>query len=155
MPNYKGHLVGGCVTYAITLCAVQMMRPVYFSFFTAAEWFACTLAGSLFPDIDIKSKGQKYFYWCILLLLLIVTFQRRFAELAVVSILAVTPMLVKHRGLFHRAWFIIAMPLAVWFVVTLHMPALRTSLLFDTIFFITGALSHLWLDLGFRKMFRW
>jgi len=63
MPNYKGHLAGGVVTYCVVLCALVGTAP---SFMTAGEWLLFTLAGALFPDIDIKSKGQKYFYYLVL-----------------------------------------------------------------------------------------
>jgi len=67
MPGYKGHLVGGTVAYGLLffgLVGVVVKQP---SMLTAGEWLLFALAGSLFPDIDIKSKGQKYFYYVIFL----------------------------------------------------------------------------------------
>ncbi len=151
MPNYKGHLSGGCMTFALVLVFVVPYCPP--SFFSMIEWLLFTLAGSLFPDIDIKSKGQKYFYWIMLLLFVVLALNRQYKHLAIISVLSVIPHLVKHRGMFHRLWFVIAIPLIAWFVIVQQFPNIYTALLINTIFFIAGAISHLWLDMGI-KMFR-
>lgn len=152
MPGYRGHLSGGAVTFSILLLLVsRVCNP---TFLTMVEWLGLCLAGSLFPDIDIKSKGQKYFYWVAFLIIIFLALKRRFDILVLVSLISIIPMLVRHRGLFHRAWFIIALPLLLWHLISMQFPAFRTMLLFDVIFFIAGALSHLWLDLGLRRMLR-
>ncbi len=58
MPGYRGHLIGGTVTY---LAILQMMKSVQPSMSVVASGFVFCIVGSLFPDIDIKSKGQKLF----------------------------------------------------------------------------------------------
>ncbi len=152
MPNYQTHLAGGSIAFALALvCIVPYMHP---SPLTAGEWLLFALAGSLFPDIDIKSKGQKYFYWMIFILLCILTYTQRFIPLAMISILAMIPMLTKHRGLFHRAWFIIGAPMLLWYTMSVQYPPITRPLFYDICFFISGALSHLWLDMGLRKMIR-
>lgn len=152
MPNYQTHLAGGALAFAgLLVCVVPYVQPTVLS---AGEWLLFALAGSLFPDIDIKSKGQKYFYWMVLLLLLIFTYTKRFIPLAVISIIATLPLISKHRGLFHRAWFVIIAPLILWHLLSMQYPAIKIALLFDMLFFIVGALSHLWLDMGFKKMLR-
>ena len=151
MPNYKAHLVGGFVVYGIVVCALSQNCT---SLFTAAEWLGCALAGSLFPDIDIKSKGQKLFYSIFLVLFLFLIFAQKYRLLAGASVLSVVPMLVRHRGIFHRLWFVIGAPFALWFLLSVHAPYLANILLFDTVFFVAGAISHLWLDFGFRRMMR-
>jgi len=152
MPNYKKHLIGGLGAYAILLIILQQIEPI--SLFSAAEWLLCSLAGSLFPDIDIKSRGQKYFYRAILLVMIYLIIQRQFSLLATSSLMAVTPMLVRHRGIFHRLWFVILFPLTIWYIVGLSVPTISKILLFDLLFFIVGAISHLWLDFGFWNMLR-
>jgi len=152
MPNYKGHLAGGTVAYSVLfLLLCNSIKP---SFITAGEWLVCTLAGALFPDIDIKSKGQKYFYRIVLLLFIVLIIQNQLKLLAGCSVIATIPMLARHRGLFHRMWFIVSLPLVIWICVALISPQLSTIVFFDAIFFLAGALSHLWLDLGFWRMIR-
>ena len=150
MPNYKSHVSGGCIAFALVLILVV---PRYHpSIFTMIEWFLFTIAGSLFPDIDIKSKGQYYFYWIMLLLFVVLAMNNHFKHLAIISMLSIIPLLVKHRGIFHRLWFVIAVPLAIWYVLTMQFPTLYTALFLDTLFFIAGAISHLWLDMGIRMI---
>jgi len=152
MPNYKGHLAGGTAAYAVLFLLLRSsIKP---SFITACEWLVFALAGALFPDIDIKSKGQKYFYRIVLLLFIILIIQNQFEMLAGCSVIAILPMLARHRGLFHRMWFIVSLPLLIWVGVALLSPQLSRVIFFDVLFFITGALSHLWLDLGFWRMIK-
>ncbi len=150
MSSYKGHLAGGCVAFACGLVLItDYAQP---DMLLAAEWFLATLAGSLFPDIDIKSKGQKYFYWFFLGLIFLFVHKNRIDLLIALSVIAMLPLLVKHRGLFHRLWFVIAFPLGLWWLISLQFPLIKAALFFDTLFFILGAISHLWLDLGLKRM---
>jgi hypothetical protein len=152
MPGYKGHLVGGTVAFGLLffgLVGVIIAQP---SMLTASEWLLFTLAGSLFPDIDIKSKGQKYFYYVIFLVFIILAAHQRFEMLTCFSFITITPMLVRHRGIFHNPWFVIGLPLILWIVVSAAMPKVSERFFFDMLFFMIGALSHLWLDFGTRQM---
>jgi membrane-bound metal-dependent hydrolase YbcI (DUF457 family) len=149
MPNYKGHLVGGVVAYGFFLCLLYSFKP---SFVTAAEWLLFTIAGALFPDIDIKSKGQKYFYYLVFILFLLLVFRQQLELMACFSFLIIVPMLSRHRGVFHRFWFVVSMPLFVWMLIAAFKPSLSSPLFFNTLFFIIGALSHIFLDYGPRRM---
>jgi hypothetical protein len=152
MPNYKSHLHGGFFVFSLLLLVI--IPTHYPSLCTAAEWLLFSLAGSLFPDIDIKSKGERYFYWLLLMILLLLATMKRFVALTVTSIFAMVPMISKHRGLFHRSWFIIGGPALLWYGVSCYYHTFAQAFFFDMVFFVAGALSHLWLDLGIRKMFR-
>ena len=152
MPNYKCHLAGGIFAYGVALIAVILF--ILPSWATLCEWLLCALAGALFPDVDIKSKGQRLFYWVILALLLVLFVYRRLHMIAFMSIMAVIPMLVKHRGLFHRTWFVIFVPTVLGWFLCWQLPKCMMIIFFDILFFIVGALSHLWLDLGVRRMLR-
>jgi len=150
MPNYRGHLLGGLIAYVYVMLTIITIKP---SFITACEWLFFTLAGSLFPDIDTKSKGQKYFYSILLLLFICLLYQNKFQLLSCISCIAITPMLSNHRGLFHKKWFVIVMPIVVWIIFTTIFPDLMRPLLINVLFFIVGALSHLFLD--HRKKMRY
>lgn len=152
MPNYKGHLVGGAAAYGLLFFAIFAAKKP--SIIVAGEWLLFTLAGALFPDVDIKSKGQKYFYYVILLFLIVFIIQRRFEMLSYCSFIIISPMLVKHRGVFHNPLFVIVAPLVIWMLISIAVPHVVQQLFYDTLFFIVGALSHVWLDLGTRQMIR-
>lgn len=155
MPGYKGHLVGGIIAFGLLLFGliglVIVPEP---SYMVLGEWLLCALAGALFPDIDIKSKGQKYFYYVALIGVCVLAYQQRFQMLACFSFVMITPMLVRHRGIFHSPRFVIALPLIVWIIIAALLPHKAMHLFIDTLFFIVGALSHLWLDFGTRQ-FLW
>jgi hypothetical protein len=151
MPGYKGHLVGGAVMFSITVFALRSLHP---SVPTLMEWCTCTMLGSLFPDIDTKSKGQRLFYLALCITLIVLAIQRNFKLVTALGIIGLLPVLVHHRGLFHRLWFVVSVPMLVaWFGSTC-MPHCTRSFFFDALFFSLGAISHLWLDLGCRRMLR-
>jgi len=151
MPGYKGHLIGGVATYAVGLYLLNSMSP---SYATMGEWLLCVLAGALFPDIDIKSKGQKLFYRFLLILFAFLLVSQRYQLLIFISIIAIVPMIVRHRGLFHKLWFVVGFPLLLALCLGAYFPIYRTVLLYDVLFFIAGAVSHLWLDVGLKRMLR-
>ena len=151
MPGYKEHLTAGTVVYTAGLFVV---RHRCCSVSMAAELFACTLAGSLFPDIDITSKAQRSYYllmgtialWCLAM--------PYHGGIAFVLPALIMPPLVKHRGITHRWWFIALFTYSVWAVGVRFIPTWHETLTLDAWFFIAGAFSHLLLDLGPRRMWR-
>lgn len=153
MPNYKGHLVGGFFFYLITLFIIGSFF-MSVSLATKFEWLLFTLAGSLFPDIDTKSKGQKFFYILVFLLAIFLLAKNKITSVIILLFFCLVPLMVHHRGLFHRLWFIIATPAIISFIICCYLSGCNKIVFFDTVFFIVGAVSHLWLDLGFRRMLR-
>ena len=153
MPSYKGHLAGGIFVYLIAIYFVVSNQSI--SLATGLEWLLFTLAGALFPDVDIKSKGQKFFYWIAFFLAVILLLSDHIQALIILGFICAVPLLVNHRGIFHRAWFVILVPTIIAFFSCAYLPDCSTIIFYDTIFFIVGALSHLWLDLGLVRMFRW
>lgn len=153
MPSYKGHLAGGIFAYLLAIYFVVSSYNITFA--NGLELLLFTLAGALFPDVDIKSKGQKLFYWIALLLALVLLLRNHTQALIILAFICIVPILVRHRGTFHRMWFVIFVPLLGAIFLCSYMPGCSRIIMFDTIFFIVGALSHLWLDLGLRRMLRW
>ncbi len=153
MPNYKGHLAGGVFFYLVAIYFVLTTQVI--SLATGIEWLLFTLAGALFPDVDVKSKGQKLFYWIALLLAVVLLVKERIQALIILGFICAVPVLVNHRGIFHRLWFVIIIPLVAALFLCSYAPDCNRIIFFDTLFFIIGAVSHLWLDLGLRRMMRW
>src|SRR5437868_222807 len=121
MPNYKGHLCGGFVAYLCVMLAMVSIKP---SLFTACEWLFFTLAGALFPDVDVKSRGQKYFYYFIFAVFVMLMYQDKHQMVSCLSIIAITPMLVRHRSIFHKIWFLIILSIGSWAFISLLLPSL-------------------------------
>jgi hypothetical protein len=151
MPGYRTHLMGGFTTYVPLLYVLLPLKPTPL---TILEWLGCTLIGSLFPDIDIKSKGQLWFYRLLFLVLVVLVYKKKFFTAAVTSILCVLPLLFRQRGLFHRPLFLVGLPIAGLLVLRVCAPTQAHLFLFDALFFGAGALSHIVLDRGIKALFR-
>jgi hypothetical protein len=152
MANYKGHLAGGVVVYACLLYVVK--NSLILSVSKALEWLLCSLLGSLFPDIDTKSKGQLLFYQCLLLIMMLFLWQKKYMLMAYMSIISLVPLVVKHRGIFHSVWLWLGIIGSILFYAYGTFPAYGTALFFDSIFFMGGIISHLILDRGPIKWLR-
>lgn len=155
MPGYKGHLLGGAASFGATFAAVSIAQIMPCADpYTIASCFAMAMAGSLFPDIDIKSKGQKLFYRIILGLFVYFFYNKQYVTLSYIAIAATLPLLVKHRGIFHNIWFLLGTLSALSYVLMCCMPHYDKRIILHMIFFMGGIVSHLWLDLGFVRMLR-
>jgi len=144
MPGYRGHIVGGAATFCVAALVISKMYPP--TLITALQWFLLTIVGSLFPDVDIKSKGQGIFYRFILLCLVLLYFQKKWDLFAATSFVAMIPLLVRHRGLFHNIWFVICVPFTAAYFIAQSFPHHSTMLMLDALFFASGAISHIILD---------
>jgi hypothetical protein len=144
MPGYQGHIVGGAATFCGVALLVSKTYPP--TPITALQWFLLTIVGALFPDVDIKSKGQGIFYRIIVLCLILLYLQKNWHLFAATSFLAMIPLLVRHRGLFHELWFVVVVPFALAYFTMQSFPACKTMLLLDAVFFAAGAVSHIILD---------
>lgn len=144
MPGYRGHIVAGAVTFCAVALVVSKTYPP--TPITALQWFLLTIVGALFPDVDIKSKGQGIFYRVILLCLILLYVQKNWELFAATSFVAMVPLLVRHRGIFHNIWFVILVPFALAYCVAQSFPQHTLLLLLDATFFAAGAVSHIMLD---------
>jgi hypothetical protein len=199
--NHKGHIIGGCVAFGVTLSLVSITAfalhnyhsflnghhaalltyfPIvladieytihtYFPVFIYGltflisrcwpiilcilEWFLCALIGAMFPDVDIKSTSQKYVYSILFVALIVSVGKKQLHQVAFLGALSILPAFFNHRGLFHRLWFVVLFPLLVWCWLSYAFPASKMILFYDMLFFIAGAISHLWLDMK-TKMFK-
>jgi len=143
--HYYFPLVIGALYWVLARCIPLLL--------TAFEWLLFSLAGAMFPDIDIKSRSQKYLYVVLFIGILALIGKRKFYTVAFLSVLSMIPIFSNHRGLFHRLWFVIALPFSIWCWLSYGFPYASTILFYDMIFFIAGAISHLYLDMG-MKMFK-
>ena len=155
MPSYKGHIIGGLAVYLLIMMSVVVYKflPIQ-SVPQLAKWLVCTLVGALFPDLDIKSIGQKWFYRFIALISLLLLAYEQQHVFTMVSLCGLIPLLVSHRGMLHRWWFIGMVAMFYVFTMTYFVPNYYHAAVLDASFFSAGAASHLWLDGGWRLLFR-
>lgn len=148
MPNYKGHLLGGLITF---IC-VSNIKYIHQQFLTTkpALWpllgISCLL-GSLAPDIDIHSNGRKIWDIGIFFGILISSLFKTTRTIVLLLGMFLFARIVGHRNLTHNPLFIIVIPYCLTIVLSKHFPVLKEiySLPFY-ISFTAGALSHIALD---------
>lgn len=148
MPGYQEHLVGGLASYF--LCA-SLFKTSTLSPQAQIILILITLLGSLFPDVDIKSKGQKIFYILLGCVSFVCINQEEWNTLIWLGVIGLVPLLCRHRGLMHNPYMLIAVPWILTYAVRPIFPQVdHLSPLFH-FFFTIGAFSHLILDYGLTK----
>jgi len=141
---YKKHVLFGCIGYGFILA---VWRPGFVSLLQISEWLLCMVVGSLFPDIDIKSKGQTLLYGLFFIMISGLLLLNNLCGAALLGLAICVPLLVKHRGLFHTAWFLALMFSGITALLIFVCPYTeRMRLMHDMFFCIAGVVSHLVLD---------
>ncbi len=151
MSSYKGHLFGGVLFYI----PFAFLLGILFDYDALPAWqyalqlvilFGITLLFALFPDVDIKSKGQKIFYWIFLLLDLMLIVRGLWREAAFLGLFAMTPLISKHRGWTHSFWAALLIPLPFILLPMWYAEAPWTTGLPYYLAAVTGNLSHRFMD---------
>jgi membrane-bound metal-dependent hydrolase YbcI (DUF457 family) len=154
VPGYKGHIVGAVVCNTVYAGAIAVSPH-----FVAANThnivsdmellvglFVVAILFGLFPDIDTNSKGQHIFYLVALVADIWLITDGRMVAAAFLGLLAMTPIVGKHRGWTHSklAMFLVPSPIII-------LPYLYNSRLLSLALIIygaafTGYFSHLLFD---------
>jgi len=115
MSSYKGHLFGGMLFF-IPLAVVlvlffdyQKLTKLEF-LLQAGILFSITLLFALWPDVDIKSKGQLLFYRMFLALDVVLIVTQKIHEAAFLGLFAMLPLIGRHRGWTHSLWAAFLIP---------------------------------------------
>ncbi len=162
MANYRGHLGGAvvvCTTYVVgvTLLPVQWIEKTGGLLsnwqFVAALFIVAMLFG-LWPDVDTNSKAQDIFFAMAFIADVALIIVGRLEAAAYLGLLAMTPIVGKHRGWTHNKVAMILVPLPIVIVPYLY----QTDNLVPSILFygaaLAGYFSHLLLDGLIWKRFR-
>ena len=157
MPKYKTHLVGGLITFILVIFALQFFiskQIIGISTPNALLYLFFCLLGSLFPDIDTKSRIQKFLYYPLFLVIIVAILLKNWLLLSVLTIIALIPILSNHRQLTHRIWFVVLIPLSIALLI-LNLNKQFTTLIMNCyFFFVGGAISHLLFDFGPKNLFQ-
>lgn len=118
MPGYKGHISFAVVFGLIlivglgtTSLAKAMSLSLQLSTALGVLWLAVLFA--LFPDIDIKSAGQKLFYRLFFVLDIGLIIAEKYKESALLGLLIIIPILSRHRGWTHTIFAMLLIPLPI------------------------------------------
>lgn len=144
MPSYRGHVAAGCCVYV----GMLFLARDYTSSIPAhwLELFTFTLIGSLFPDVDTKSKGQQLVYALSLWFVIMLIAQGYIVAALGISLCCFLPLVGKHRGIFHDPLFLMCGIGCALIALIYNFPRYKMRILFDMLFFVCGVISHIVLD---------
>lgn len=162
MANYKGH-IGGAILCSVAYVAALTFVPLQ-QFTEAAgllyDWQAIagvllvTVLFSLFPDIDTNSKGQNIFYALALGADVLLIWNGNIQAAAYLGLIAMLPIVGKHRGWTHSKWAMFLIPLPILLIPYLYNDAILPA---SAVFYgaaVVGYFSHLLFDGLIFKGFR-
>jgi membrane-bound metal-dependent hydrolase YbcI (DUF457 family) len=146
-------VAAGCGAFMV-LCMHEDTHFLSIISITNATYILASLLGGLFPDIDIKSKGQQLLYALIIPLLVAALLAQKIVFSILLATLGILSPLLPHRGITHELWFVLVAPLIGPLLVTLYCPEYTEYSKMLYLFFIVGAMSHLILDFGPTELIR-
>jgi hypothetical protein len=146
MASGKGHLLGGLVF----LWAFLTILANYFFVPNSMEiiiYGAIIILFSLWPDVDIKGLGQKFFYTIFFITdLFLIFYFEEYKASAYFGLLIILPILAKHRGWTHYRSTAVLLPLPL---ITVPFYVFNGSLIEGVPYYlaaVTGYFSHLFFD---------
>ncbi len=162
MANWKGHVIGGVVLGATYATAVSY-APVQRFAETAGllrDWqvlaavMVLSVLFALFPDVDTNSKGQNIFYGIALAFDILLIASGDIQAAAYLGLIAMLPIVGKHRGWTHSKLAMVLVPLPIVIVPYLYSEkVLQISIVYYGAA-VAGYFSHLLLDGLIVKWFR-
>ncbi|RTK93918.1 metal-dependent hydrolase [Candidatus Saccharibacteria bacterium] len=162
MANYKGHIVGGLLCNTAYIAAVKL-APGETLAATAgllSQWqllvalYVVAVLFSLWPDVDTNSKGQNIFYGLAFFADVLLIASSRLEAAAYLGLLAMTPIVGRHRGWTHSKLAMMLVPLPLVLVPYLHSSRLLPTMLLVYGAAVAGYFSHLLFDGLIVKGFR-
>lgn len=154
MANYKGHLVGAVASCVGYVTAVTFMPGEWANATSGmlASWqmvvalFIISMLFGLFPDVDTNSKAQDIFFGIAFVTDVLLIWAERLEAAAYLGLIAMTPIVGKHRGWTHKKWAMFVVPLPILLIPYGYQSdnLLPASLVYGAA--VIGYFSHLLLD---------
>jgi len=145
MASGKGHIWGGLIFAIIFIYTITnyFYKP---SLLEVVIYIALACMFSVWPDIDIKSFGQKFFYSIFLITDIFLIVQKEFEIAAYFGLIIILPILAKHRGWTHSIPAMILIPSPLLFYSIIMDGTINISGIYFYGSAVTGYFSHLVLD---------
>lgn len=162
MANWKGHVAGGVVlgaayAGAVSYAPVERLAEkvgLLHDWQAMAAVMVLSVLFALFPDIDTNSKGQNIFYGIALAFNVLLIWSGNIQASAYLGLIAMLPVVGKHRGWTHSKLAMLLVPLPIILVPYLYsQKVLEISIIYYGAA-VTGYFSHLLLDGLIVKWFR-
>ena len=154
MSGYRGHIVGALAVNGAYVAAVKLAPTSVLdrSGIALDDWqlliglFVIAVLFGLWPDVDTNSMGQNIFFGLAFIADIILIATGKFEAAAYLGLLAMTPIVGKHRGWTHSKLAMVLVPLPILLVPFIHNQHLlpQTLLIYGAA--VAGYFSHLLLD---------
>ena len=154
MSGYKGHIVGAVVVNAVYVGAVRLLPGEMLERWDISlqDWqlliglFVVAVLFGLFPDVDTNSVGQNLFFGIAFIAMIVLIISDKFEPAAYLGLLAMTPIIGKHRGWTHHKLAMFLVPSPILIVPYLNNHEIWTVGLLIYGAAVAGYFSHLLLD---------
>ena len=154
MSGYKGHIAGALVLNTVYVGAVKLAPSTVLERWDLSlqDWqlliglFVIAVLFGLFPDVDTNSIGENIFFGIAFVAEIILVITGKFEPAAYLGLLAMTPIVGKHRGWTHSKIAMILVPAPILLVPYLHNHHVWTLGLLVYGAAVIGYFSHLLLD---------
>lgn len=162
MANYKGHIAGAVAVNAAYVVGLSFLPGnllektggILSDWQMVAGMFVVAMLMGLWPDIDTNSKGQDIFFGTAFLFDILLISQGYIEAAAYFGLLAMTPIIGKHRGWTHSKWAMLLVPLPIVVVPYLNNSTILATYLIFYGAAVIGYFSHLLLDGRITKYIR-
>lgn len=162
MANFRGHIVGAvaCNTAYLGLLQVLPGEALANTDYILSSWqfitalYVIAVLFGLWPDVDTNSKGQNIFFGIAFIADILLIAVGRFEAAAYLGLLAMTPIIGRHRGWTHSKLAMMLVPLPIVLVPYLHRPSVLPLALVVYGAAVSGYFSHLLFDGLITRAFR-
>lgn len=162
MANWKGHVVGGVAIGGAYMAALSYVPVAYLAetagllgnWQALAACLVLSILFALFPDVDTNSKGQNIFFGLALAVDIILIANGYIQAAAYLGLIAMLPVVGKHRGWTHSKLAMFLVPLPIIAVPYLYNEAMLPISIIYYGAAVAGYFSHLLFDGLIIKWFR-
>jgi membrane-bound metal-dependent hydrolase YbcI (DUF457 family) len=162
MANWKGHVGGGIALGAVYVGTLSYVPVERFAEMAGLlhDWQALvavmvlSVLFALFPDIDTNSKGQNIFFGLALAFDIALIWSGNIQAAAYLGLVAMLPVVGKHRGWTHSKLAMLLVPLPLAVVPYLYNDNILPISIIYYGAAVAGYFSHLLLDGLIVKWFR-
>ena len=154
MSGWKGHIVGAVAVNTVYVAGVRLLPGGMLERWDISlqDWqlliglFVIAVLFGLFPDVDTNSMGQNIFFGIAFVAEIVLIVAGKFEPAAYLGLLAMTPIVGKHRGWTHSKLAMILVPAPILLIPYLHNHYVWTLgfLIYGAA--LAGYFSHLLLD---------
>jgi uncharacterized integral membrane protein len=155
MSGWKGHIAGAVVLNTAYVASVRFLPDTTLLQrwdLSLQDWqlliglYVIAVLFGLFPDVDTNSMGQNIFFGGAFIAEIVLIVTGKFEPAAYLGLLAMTPIIGKHRGWTHSKLAMVLVPSPILFIPYLHNRHVWTLGVVIYGAAVVGYFSHLLLD---------